>query len=99
MLKNRLTKHPILKFERGNKIKFYFENKEIEAYEGETVSAALIASGIKVFSHSKRHNRPRGFFCAIGKCSSCFMEIDGVQNQMTCMRLVQQGMRVKRQEI
>ncbi|MCK4306880.1 (2Fe-2S)-binding protein [candidate division WOR-3 bacterium] len=99
MSKNRLTQHPILEFKRGKKIKFYFEGKELEAYEGETVASALIASGVKVFSHSKRHNRPRGFFCAIGKCSSCFMEIDGVPNQMTCMRLVQQGMQVRRQEI
>lgn len=95
----RLVEHPILEFNRGEKIKFYFEGKEIEAYKGETVAAALISSGIKVFKYSKRHNRSRGFFCAIGKCSSCIMEINGVLNQMTCMRLVEEGMQVKRQEI
>lgn len=94
----RLTEHPIIQFKRGKKIQFYFENKEITAYEGETVAAALIASGIKVFRYSKKYKRPRGFFCAIGKCSSCLMEINGVPNQMTCMKLVEQGMKVKRQK-
>jgi sarcosine oxidase subunit alpha len=92
----RLTEHPILKFKRGRKVRIYFEDRETEAYEGESVAAALIASGVKVFRHSKRHKRPRGLFCAIGKCSSCLMEIDGVPNQMTCTVLVRDGMRVKR---
>ncbi|MBI4721806.1 MAG: (2Fe-2S)-binding protein [Candidatus Stahlbacteria bacterium] len=95
----RLTQHPIIQFKRDKKIKFYFEGQEFLAYEGETVAAALIASGIKVFRYSRRHKRPRGFFCAIGKCSSCLMEIDGIPNQMTCIRLVKEGMQVKRQEI
>lgn len=95
----RITHHPIIDFKREKPIKFYFEGKEITAYEGETVASALIASGIKVFRYSKHHKRPLGFFCAIGKCSSCLMEIDGVPNQMTCIRLVKEGMQVKRQEI
>ena len=89
--------HPILQFKRGKEIKFYFEGQEVTAYEGETVASALISAGIKTFSFSKRHKRPRGFFCAIGKCSSCILEIDGVPNQMSCMKLVKEGMKVKRQ--
>ncbi|MDI6839798.1 MAG: (2Fe-2S)-binding protein [bacterium] len=93
----RLIKHPIVEFKRGKKVKFYFEAKELEAYEGETVASALIASGVKIFRYSKHYKRPLGFFCAIGKCSSCLMEINGVPNQMTCMRLVEEGMKVRRQ--
>jgi len=96
-IKMRITRHPIIEFKRGKKVKFNFEGQELEAYKGETVAAALIASGVKVFKYSKRHKRPLGFFCAIGKCSSCLMEINGVQNQMACMRLVEEGMKVKRQ--
>jgi sarcosine oxidase subunit alpha len=94
----RITVHPILKFKRGKKVKFYFENRKIEGYEGESVAAALIASGIKIFKYSKQKNRPRGLFCAIGKCASCLMEIDGVPNQMSCIRTVKEGMRVKIQK-
>ena len=40
---------------------------------------------------------PRGFFCAIGKCSSCFMVVDGVPNVRTCVTPVKDGMVVETQ--
>ncbi len=93
-----ITEHPILKFERGEKVKFYFENQELEGYEGMPIAAALHAAGIKVLSISERYKRPRGFFCAVGKCSSCLMEVDGRPNVMVCMEPLKAGMRVFRQK-
>jgi len=93
-----LKEHPILEFKRGKKIKFFFEDREIEGYEGLPIAAALHAAGIKVLSFSERYNRPRGFFCAVGKCSSCLMEVDGHSNVMVCMELLKPGMKVRRQK-
>ncbi len=93
----RLSSHPILEFKRGRKIYFYFEGQKIEAYEGEPIAAALHAAGIMKLSESLRFHRPRGFYCAIGKCSSCFMEVDGVPNVRTCITPVREGMQVRRQ--
>jgi len=93
----RIDQHPILSFPRGKKITFYFNGSAVEAYEGESIAAALHAAGIKVLSHSLRYSRPRGFYCAIGKCSSCMMQVDGVPNVKTCMVLAREGMDVKSQ--
>jgi sarcosine oxidase subunit alpha len=93
----RIESHPILTFDRGKRIAFQFDGKRIEAYHGETIAAALHAAGIKVLSHSIKRERPRGFFCAIGKCSSCMMEVDGVPNVKTCLVLAEQGMDVRSQ--
>ncbi|MEO0184980.1 MAG: (2Fe-2S)-binding protein [candidate division WOR-3 bacterium] len=93
-----ITEHPILEFKRGRKVKFYFEGKELEGYEGLPIAAALHASGIRVLRYSEKYSRPRGFFCAVGKCSSCLMEVDGRPNVMVCMEPLKQGMRVKRQK-
>jgi len=93
----RIWEHPILVFRRGRKVRFFFEGMEIEAYEGESVAAALYAVGIDVFSYSPKLGRPRGPFCMIGKCSSCFMIVDGVPNTRTCIEPVRDGMRVERQ--
>lgn len=93
----RLSSHPILDFKRGRKIFFYFEGEKIEAYEGEPIAAALHAAGVMELSESLRFHRPRGFFCAIGKCSSCFMEVDGIPNVRTCITPVREGMEVRRQ--
>ncbi len=93
-----IKEHPILKFERVKKVKFFFEDKELEGYEGLPIAAALHAAGIKVLSISERYNRPRGFFCAVGKCSSCLMEVDGKPNVMVCMEPLKEGMKVRTQK-
>ncbi|HDJ83818.1 MAG TPA: FAD-dependent oxidoreductase, partial [Desulfurococcaceae archaeon] len=70
----------------------------VEAYEGESVAAALYAIGVNVFTKSIKLERPRGAFCMIGKCSSCFMKVDGIPNTRTCIEPVRDGMRVEVQE-
>lgn len=97
-MNNYITEHPILKFERGSKVTFYFEDQELVGYEGQPIAAALHAAGIKVLSISEKYKRPRGFFCAVGKCSSCLMEVDGRPNVMVCMEPLRRGMRVRRQK-
>lgn len=93
----RIEEHPILTFDRGKTISFLYNGNAVSAYEGETVAAALHAAGVKVLSHSLKHERPRGFFCAIGKCSACMMEVDGVPNVKTCLTPVKEGMDVRSQ--
>lgn len=92
-----IGRHPILEFKRGKKITFCFDGKTIEAYEGETIAAALHANGVQVLSRSLRHHRPRGFYCAIGKCSSCMMNVNGVPNVKTCLVFAEEGMEVRSQ--
>jgi aerobic-type carbon monoxide dehydrogenase small subunit (CoxS/CutS family) len=58
---------------------------------------ALHANGVKVYRNTPEMRRPRGFFCAIGKCSSCFMLVDGVPNVRTCVTPLNKGMRVETQ--
>ncbi|RKZ33640.1 (2Fe-2S)-binding protein [bacterium] len=94
----RIEKHPILDFERGKKVAFKFEGKTMYGYEGEPIAAALHDNGVKVLRYSIRHNRPRGFFCAIGRCSSCLMEVDGIPNIRTCITPLKEGMEIRLQK-
>ncbi|MGA8903535.1 MAG: (2Fe-2S)-binding protein, partial [Candidatus Bathyarchaeia archaeon] len=94
---DRITQHPVVTFDRGSRVIFYFEDKPIEAYANETVAAALYANGLRIFSRSMKYHRPRGFFCAIGRCSACMMTVDNVPNVRTCMVNVKEGMCVTRQ--
>jgi sarcosine oxidase subunit alpha len=88
----RLTDHPILTFQRGRRVNFAFDGRNLEGYEGETVAAALHAAGVTTYRESPRLHRPRGFFCAIGKCSSCLMTVDGVPNVRVCITPLREGM-------
>lgn len=94
----RIEEHPILKFQKGRKIKFTFNGQEMEGYKGETIAAALHAQGVKVLGKSIFKHRPRGFYCAIGNCSSCLMTVNKVANVKTCVTDLQEGMVVETQE-
>ena len=48
----RIEEHPILKFDRGKKITFYYNGEKIEGYENETVAEALHAAGIRRLGYS-----------------------------------------------
>lgn len=91
----RLWEHPILDFERGKLVYINLNGKKIKAFDGETVIAALYASGIKTYSKSVKYGRPRGFFCGIGKCSSCLMRVNGIPHTRICVTPVENGMKIE----
>jgi len=93
----RITEHPILTFKQGKQVKFTFDGKSMEGREGDTIAAALEAAGIRVFRESINLLRPRGFFCAIGRCANCSMVVDGVPNTKVCVALLREGMNVETQ--
>lgn len=95
----RVCRHPILTFPEGKRVLFSFDGKEFEGREGEPVAAALLAAGVRVFSHSPKYHRPRGFFCATGKCASCLMEVNGLSNVRICVTPLEGGMQVRTQRV
>lgn len=74
---NRIKSHPIIDLKEPRKVKFYFDGKEYEGYEGEPISSALIANGIKIFSYHKKDGFPQGIFCANGQCAQCSVVANG----------------------
>lgn len=94
----RIEEHPILGIqEKGRAVIFKFNGKELEGYEGEPIAAALKANGLMVHRYTKKEHKPRGIFCAIGRCTDCVMVVDGVPNVRTCITLLKEGMDVKTQ--
>lgn len=94
----RINNHPILKFNKGRKVEFTFNGEKLSGCEGEPIAAALHAAGVRVLSHSLKHDRPRGFWCAIGNCSSCNMRVDGIPNVRTCVEPLRGDMIVESQQ-
>lgn len=91
----RIAEHPVLEFKRGKQVEFTFEGQKMTGLEGEPIAAALHANGVRELR--EHHGRPRGFFCAIGNCSSCLMEVDGVPNVRVCVEPLKSGMVVTMQ--
>ncbi len=74
----------------SKKIKFSFENREYEAFAGETVAAALTRNGIKNFRKDKS-NGHRGVYCNMGICNECIVQINGNQSVKSCTINIQEN--------
>jgi predicted molibdopterin-dependent oxidoreductase YjgC len=65
-----------------------------EAYAGESLAAALLASGVRAFRRSQSGD-PRGPFCNMGVCFECVVTVDGEVGVRACATPVRAGMRVE----
>ena len=97
-MSTRIEEHPILgKQEKGKLVTFYFDGREMHGYEGEPIAAALKAAGLMVHRYTQKEHKPRGIFCAIGRCTDCVMIVDGILNVRTCITPLREGMEVNTQ--
>lgn len=95
----RVERHPILEIpDNRETVTIYVGDTPVTAYKGETVAAALLASGVKTFRKTPKFHRPRGIFCAIGRCTDCALTIDGVPNVRSCVTEVREGMKIEIQD-
>lgn len=95
----RVEDHPVLgKKAVGKVLTIIVDGEPVVAFEGETVAAALMAAGKRVFRHTQKKGEPRGYFCGLGRCTDCIMTINGVPQVRTCITLVEEGMRVETQQ-
>ena len=74
-----------------------FDGDRVEARTGDSVAAALVASGRVANRITPALGRPRGPWCLMGACHDCLVVVDGVQNVQGCMVAVAEGMRVETQ--
>jgi predicted molibdopterin-dependent oxidoreductase YjgC len=94
----RIEEHPILgKTEIRKKVTFTYNGQEIEGFEGEPIAAALKVAGVMVHRYTKKEHKPRGIFCAIGRCTDCVMVVDKKPNVRTCITPLAEGMIVETQ--
>ncbi|MER2535880.1 MAG: (2Fe-2S)-binding protein [Rhizobiaceae bacterium] len=83
--------------ESGAEIAFTFDGRPCTGRAGDSVAAALIANGVKVFRTTPVGGAERSAFCMIGACFDCLVVIDGRASRQACLIPLQEGMAVERQ--
>ena len=78
-------------------VTLWLEENPIQVREGESVAAALLAAGVECLWTAHVSAKPRMPYCWMGVCYECLLEIDGEQNQQSCLITVKDGMHVRRQ--
>ena len=71
--------------------------KPFNVPDGETVAAAVLASGISHTRTTPVSASPRAPFCLMGLCYECLMIINGLSNQRACQQQVAEGMIIESQ--
>lgn len=95
----RVEDHPVLgKMPKVKMVTIYLDGEPLAAREGEPVAAALIAAGKRVFRHTAKRSEPRSYYCGLGRCTDCYMTVDGIPQVRTCITEVRDGMRVETQK-
>lgn len=80
--------------ERGKAVDVQVDGRQVEAFEGETIAAVLLANGIRRFRRTRQGNKPRGIYCGMGVCFDCLVTVDGVHNVRACVTPIKNGMRI-----
>jgi|BEDMetMinimDraft_2_1075160.scaffolds.fasta_scaffold03958_2 predicted molibdopterin-dependent oxidoreductase YjgC len=83
-------------YKRGPQVNVYVDGRQIVAFKGETIAAALIANNIQAFRTSFGGSA-RGVFCGMGVCYECLVTVDGIPNLRACQIYVEDGMQIKLQ--
>ncbi|MCD6282913.1 FAD-dependent oxidoreductase [bacterium] len=91
---HRLRRHPILDPLGEPTVAFEYNGETLFAREGEVISSALFANGIRIFGHHPRDGGAQGIYCVNGQCSQCAVIADGVLVK-ACMTPVRAGMVVE----
>ncbi len=78
---------------RGKRIEIFVNGDPVAAYAGETIGAALSASGIRALRRAEQLRDPRGLYCCMGTCHGCLVTVDGMPNIRGCVKPVQNAHR------
>lgn len=74
----RIMNHPILgEWSEQIGITFRLDDQEYEAFEGETIAAALLANGIRTLRYHEDTGTPRAFIATSDTASNAALRLTG----------------------
>lgn len=95
-MSNRIDNHQVLgKLKDRKEVKFTFDGKSYNGYEGDTIASALLAHGIRTLRVHEESGTPRGIYCNIGHCFECRVTVDERRGVRACLQPIKEGMVVE----
>ncbi|WP_324770573.1 sarcosine oxidase subunit alpha [Pokkaliibacter plantistimulans] len=86
---NRLTRGG--RINRNKPLKFSYNGKTYEGFEGDTLASALLANGVDIIGRSFKYSRPRGIFAAGAEEPNAIMQLGATEaTQIPNVRATQQ---------
>lgn len=82
----------------GPAFEFSFDGTPVAALPGQSIAAALWASGRLSWRRTRHGDSPRGVFCGMGVCFDCLVVVDGSPNVRACLAPARPGATVVTQQ-
>lgn len=82
----------------GPAIAVTIDGEAFNAREGDSVAAALLASGRGHCRTTPVSGAKRAPYCMMGVCFDCLVTVDGIGNRQGCLVRVHDGMRIETQQ-
>lgn len=79
-------------------VTFSFNGETFKGVEGQSIAAALMATGVRELRKTRFDEEPRLIFCGIGICFDCVVVINGVANQRACLVEITDGAKIESQK-
>ena len=79
-------------------VTFTFNGESFQGVEGQSIAAALMATGVRELRKTRFDEEPRLIFCGIGICFDCVVVVDGIANQRACLVEIVDGAKIESQK-
>jgi len=99
MSRNRLAAPKGLFLDRDQSVDFSFDGKRYMGIEGDTITSALYANGVKTISRSFKYHRPRATLSAAGHDANGLVQVGDEPNVNADVEPIRQGMAVTPQNV
>ena len=94
-MSKRLPPRPGEWIDRSRPLRFRFEGLEYSGFQGDTISTALWANGVRVLGRSFKYHRPRGLFGLADIDCNAMMETSDRTNIRADLTPIEEGMDLK----
>ena len=81
--------------ERGGDVVIEVNGRHLIACEGESLAAALMRTGPAAMRATSKRHEPRGYYCGMGVCHECLVDVVGTGLRRSCQLIVFEGLRVR----
>jgi predicted molibdopterin-dependent oxidoreductase YjgC len=83
------------RIERGAPFTIQVDGESVTAYHGETLATVLLAAGKIAMRKTLKAQSLRGYYCGMGICHECLVELEDGSKVRSCQTLSEPSMKIK----
>lgn len=83
------------KVKRSAPFTIQVDGEPVTAYQGETLATVLLAAGKEIMRKTFKSQSPRSYYCGMGICNDCLVELEDGTKVRACQTLADLSMKIK----